>query len=49
MLLLDGEYRHRGFRRVALEVLEGNAQAERFYERHGYARQRRSTFGKSLM
>ena len=48
LAFLEEEYRRRGFRRMVLEVLDGNEGAARFYHRHGFARERRALMGKKL-
>ena len=45
---LEEEYGRRGFRRMVLEVLDGNEGAARFYRRHGFARERRALLSKRL-
>jgi [ribosomal protein S18]-alanine N-acetyltransferase len=47
---LLAEARHRGVNRVMLEVRDGNAAAQRLYERHGFTGlgRRRSYYGPGL-
>lgn len=45
---LENEYRNRGYRRMLLEVLDGNQRAARFYERQGFTRPARRTMSKPL-
>lgn len=45
---LEEEHHVRGFRRMILEVLDGNQGAERFYERQGFTKPKRRTMSKPL-